>query len=234
MSITSMIVAPNAGRLSDRIGGKYILLTGLTLFAVGMGIIDWVASVHSDWTAFLPGLIVAGLGLGCTFAPLQTVAMRNIQPQVAGAAAGIINTTRQLGGVLGSAVVGAVLQNRLATALHQEAVAYSNQVPQGFRQRFIDGFTNAGKSGLEVGRGETGAQLPPNTPHQVALQLQQVFHDVFTNAFVDAMRPTLIVPVGVLLLGAVTCLLIQRRKQALQAQQAGERAAEQRAAAAGG
>jgi MFS family permease len=218
MSIVSLLVAPNAGRLADRIGGKYILLTGLSLFGIGMGAVDWVASTTSDWRTFLPALIITGLGLGCTFAPLQTVAMRNIKPQLAGAASGIINTTRQLGGVIGSAVVGAVLQNRLATSLHDEAVAYSGQVPPGFRQRFIDGFSNAGKGGLEVGRGQTGAgQLPPSVPPQVAAQLERIFHDVFVNAFINAMRPTLIVPVAVLLLGAVSCLFIQRRKAAAEA-----------------
>ncbi|HET6213970.1 MAG TPA: DHA2 family efflux MFS transporter permease subunit, partial [Micromonosporaceae bacterium] len=117
ISLVSMFVAPVAGRLSDRYGGKYLLMAGLTLFASGMGIV--IATAHVDTTRLelLPGLLVAGTGMGLTFAPMQTVAMRNIQPQMAGAASGLINTTRQLGAVIGSAAVGALLQAQLAAKL---------------------------------------------------------------------------------------------------------------------
>src|SRR4030081_1990587 len=129
MSLVSMFLAPVAGRLSDRIGGKYILLFGLAMFAAGMAIIDWRASIDSTWLTFLLGSLVAGIGLGFTFAPLATVAMRNMNPRGAGPAPGLLNTTRQLGGAIGSAIVGAVLQNRLAVSLHDQAVRYAAQLP---------------------------------------------------------------------------------------------------------
>src|SRR3989440_847235 len=121
MSLISMFVAPVAGRLSDRIGGKWILFLGLRRFSAGMGIL--IASSHlgvSRWH-LLPGLIVAGFGMGLTFAPLQTVAMLNVEPRMAGAASGGINTTRQLGGVLGFAAVGALLQAQLSAKLSAAA-----------------------------------------------------------------------------------------------------------------
>src|SRR5205085_9580515 len=55
MPLMSMVTAPIAGRQADRIGGKYILMAGLTLFAAGMGYIIWVATPGSHWYAFLPG-----------------------------------------------------------------------------------------------------------------------------------------------------------------------------------
>jgi MFS family permease len=232
MSLVSMFVAPFAGRMADRIGGKYILTTGLALFAAGMGWIDWRADVSSDWLAFLPGLIVGGVGLGCTFAPLATVAMRNIRPQLAGAASGVLNTTRQVGGAIGSAVVGAVLQNRLAVTLHDQAVTYAAQlppqVPQQFRQRFIDGFSSAAGGGFEVGTSSSSAAgRIPGVPPQLAAQIAQLAHDVFAHAFIDAMRPTLLVPVAVLAVGAVSCLAIKRRQraEAVPAEPPGERVA---------
>jgi EmrB/QacA subfamily drug resistance transporter len=117
MSLISMFVAPVAGRMSDRFGGKYILFTGLTLWTAGLSIV--LASAHPDSSRMhlLPGLLVAGLGLGMTFAPLQTIAMRNVAPRVAGAASGMITTTRQLGAVIGSAAVGALLQAQLSAKL---------------------------------------------------------------------------------------------------------------------
>jgi hypothetical protein len=65
----------------------------------------------------LPGLIVIGVGLGFTWAPMFSVAMRDVEPRMAGAAAGVIDTIQELGGVLAGAIVGAVLQNRLVVAL---------------------------------------------------------------------------------------------------------------------
>src|SRR5258708_40276053 len=62
MTLVSMPIAPFAGRLADRIGGKYILLVGLSLFAVGFGLIDLVASVNADWYTFTLPAMVAGCG----------------------------------------------------------------------------------------------------------------------------------------------------------------------------
>jgi EmrB/QacA subfamily drug resistance transporter len=228
MSLVSAFVAPFAGRLADRIGGKYILMIGLTLFAAGMGWVDWRADVDSDWLTFLPGLVVGGVGLGCTFAPLATVAMRNIRPQLAGAASGVLNTTRQVGGAIGSAVVGAVLQNRLAVTLHDQAVSYAAQlppqVPEVFRQRFVEGFSNAASGGFEVGASSSSAAgRIPGVPPEIAAQIAALAHDVFAHAFLDAMRPTLLVPVAVILVGAVSCVAIKRRRpQAAPAERAPE------------
>jgi EmrB/QacA subfamily drug resistance transporter len=214
MSLVSMPVAPIAGRLADRMGGKYILMTGLFLFAAGMSWVDWAARIDSTWLSFLPGLILAGLGLGCTFAPLATVAMRNVTPEMAGAASGVLNTTRQLGAALSSAVIGAVLQNRLAASLHDEAVRRSAELPPPARQPFIDSFSNVARGGLEVGRSTSSAAAAHagGLPPQVAAQVSRVAHEVFAYGFINAMRPTLAVPVAVLVLGALSCLAIKRRR----------------------
>jgi EmrB/QacA subfamily drug resistance transporter len=215
MSLISAFVAPIAGRLSDRYGGKYILLIGLALFAAGFGLVALVISLNATQAEFWGPAAVAGVGLGMTFAPLTTVAMRNIRPQLAGAASGVINTVRQVGSAVGSAVVGAVLQNRLAGQLHDQAVAYSSQVPPAYRSGFIDGFSHAASSGFQVGVGQSGgAQLPANVPPSVAQSLQALFHDVFANAYVNAARPTLVVSIAVLAVGSLSCLLIERRPKA--------------------
>jgi EmrB/QacA subfamily drug resistance transporter len=214
MSLVSMVVAPIAGRMSDRFGGKYILVAGLTLFAAGMGLVVLVISLNATQATFWGPAALAGLGLGMTFAPLTTVAMRNVKPHMAGAASGVLNTVRQVGGAIGSAVIGAVLQNRLATQLHDQAVAYASQVPPAFRSTFVNGFSNAASGGFKVGVGETGAQLPAGVPAAQAAALQRLFHDVFANAYVNAVKPTLVVSIAVLAVGALSCLLIERRAKA--------------------
>jgi EmrB/QacA subfamily drug resistance transporter len=211
MSLTSMVVAPFAGRFSDRVGGKYILMTGISLFTIGMATLAFVAGPDSTWVNFLLPTIIAGAGMGMTFAPMTTVAMRNISPRIAGAASGVLNTIRQLGAAIGSAVVGAILQNRLAISLHDQAVTHAAALPVAFRSQFIAAFSSVASNGFEIGTGENGAKLPANIPPAAAHQLTVLAHEVFVSAFIDAMKSTFILPVAFLAFTAATTLLIKRR-----------------------
>jgi EmrB/QacA subfamily drug resistance transporter len=213
MSLTSMFVAPFAGRFADKVGGKYILLTGITLFTIGFGLVTYVAGPDSTWITFLVPAIIAGAGMGMTFAPMTTVAMRNISPRMAGAASGILNTTRQLGAAIGSAVVGAILQNQLATTLHDQAVSHAAALPAAFRDQFVAAFSSVSSNGFQIGTGQTGAKLPQNIPPAIQHQLSALAHDVFVSAYIDAMKATLIVPVAFLAVTALTTLLIKRRQR---------------------
>jgi MFS family permease len=211
MSLVSMVVAPIAGRLSDRYGGKYILIGGLTLFATGMGLVIRFASLNATQLTFTIPVMIAGLGLGCTFAPMTTVTMRRVPGQLAGAASGVLNTVRQVGGAIGSAAVGAILQNQLASQLSVQAEAFAFRIPASFRRQFIAGLSSAG-SALEVGP-RRSFSLPPTVPPQAAQSIRQAAHDAFGTAYLNAMRPALLVPIGVLLAGAALGTLIERRKR---------------------
>ena len=230
MSLTSMLVAPFAGRMADRVGGKYILMTGVFVFAVGFGTLTFVAGPDSTWLTFLVPAIVAGAGMGMTFAPLTTVAMRNIEPRMAGAASGVLNTTRQVGQAVGSAVVGALLQNRLAITLHDQAVSHAAALPAALRDPFVAAFSSVASNGFQIGTGENGAKLPSGLPPAVAQQLTALAHDVFVSGYIDALKQTLVLPIVVLALTAFTALLIKRR--ARQAAQQFERAPDEVTAAA--
>ena len=214
MSLVSMFTAPFAGRMADRVGGKYILMTGIILFTIGMASLGLVAGPDSTWINFLVPAAVAGLGIGMTFAPMTTVAMRNVSPRVAGSASAVLNTIRQLGAAIGSAVIGALLQNRLATTLHDQAVSHASALPDAFRSQFIAAFSNVSSKGFEIGTGESGARLPGNLPPSVAHQLSVVAHDVFVSAYIDAMKSTFVLPIVFLLFTALTTLLIKRRPRA--------------------
>ena len=203
MMLLSGVAAPLAARYA-----KYILVAGLTLFAVGMAYIAWTAQVSSNRWLFVPGLVIAGAGMAGIWTPVYSLATRDLQPQFAGVASGVISTVQELGAVLGSAAIGALLQNQLATDLHNRAVSFATQLPTQAQAPFVDGFSKAAKSGLEVGRGQSGTNLalPAGIPAQVAQQIQQVAHAVFTQAFVDAMRPTMALAIAVILLAAIGAL----------------------------
>jgi EmrB/QacA subfamily drug resistance transporter len=206
-SVVSMFVAPVAGRLTDRIGGKYILMTGLTLFGGGMGVLALIAQPTSAWYDFILPQVIAGVGIGCIFPPMTTVAMRNVNPAMAGAASGVFNTTRQLGTVIGTAGVGALLQNRLVAGLTSQARLRTAGLPPQAREKLIAGFQSAAKGGLQVGSGHRTTGLAG---------------EIFTHGFVSAMRPTMLVPILFIAAGALSCALIKRQPRTSGADAAAE------------
>jgi EmrB/QacA subfamily drug resistance transporter len=211
-SVISMFVAPLAGRMSDRIGGKFILMTGLICFAVGMGSMALIATPSSAWYDFLVPLIVAGFGMGCTFAPMTTVAMRDVQYQMAGAASGVLNTTRQVGAVIGTAAVGALLQNRLLVSLTSQAKTRTAALPPSAQAHIIAGFQAAARNGVGIGAGQGGSSVtvPAGVPARLLPALARAFQTIFTNGYVEAMRWTMAMPLLILLVGAASCLLVKR------------------------
>jgi EmrB/QacA subfamily drug resistance transporter len=213
MPLAMMLVSGVAASLVTRISGKFLLMGGLTGFAAGMAFVAWTAQTSSSRWAFLPGFILAGAGMGFVWTPVFSMATRDLKPELAGVASGVLNTLQELGAVIASASIGALLQNRLATGLHNQAVNYSAQLPAAFRGRFIDGFSQAASNGLQVGRGQTGGsvQLPPSVPAQFAHQVQQIAEAVFAHAFVNAMRPTMVLPIVIVLVAAVSCLAVRNR-----------------------
>jgi MFS family permease len=204
----AMIVSSGvASGLVQKVNGKYLLIPGLLALAAGSGYIDWIAQASSGRWDFTPGLILSGLGMGFIWTPVFSVATRDLRADLAGVASGVINTIQELGGVIASAAVGALLQNRLALALHDQAVAASGQLPEQYRAPFVNGFSSAAHTGFEVGAGQSGASL--NLPAQV----QAIAHYVFTHAFVDAMHPTMVLPIIVLVLAAATSAFVRTPKQ---------------------
>lgn len=123
----------------------------------------------------------------------------------------MLNTARQLGSVLGGAVIGAVLQSRLAAELRDQAVARSGHLPPAPRERFVDAFHGSG--GLEVGAGQGGARLGADAPADVA----RLAVDVFRHAFVAALHPTLALAAAILAAAAglaLTARSLRRRAPA--------------------
>ncbi len=210
-SLVSMFVAPVAGRLTDRIGGKYLLLAGLVLFAGGMGWVAAIATPHSTWESFLPALVVAGVGIGCTFAPMTTTAMQSVRPRLAGAASGMINTTRQVGSVIGTAAVGALLQNRLSASLPAAARARSATLPAVVRSHLVANFAKAAQNGaVGPGSGSSRFKAPPGTPLTVVAEIGRIAREAFSYGYVTAMHQTFIMPIAVLGIAALSCLAIKR------------------------
>jgi EmrB/QacA subfamily drug resistance transporter len=215
MSLIALVLAPVAGKMSDRVGGKYILMSGLALFGLGAGVLVAQTTPTSSWPTFMPAIAVMGLGMGGIWAPMATETMRGVPPALAGAASGVNNTLRQVGSVVGSAAVGALLQNQLASTLRDEATTRSAALPAGVRSRFVEGFAASAKGGIEVG--PSHPTTSSGIPAAVAARVQQVAQEVFQHGYVRAMHPTLILPVAAAFVAAALCLLATRHTNVPQA-----------------
>jgi EmrB/QacA subfamily drug resistance transporter len=103
-----IFVAPIAGALSDRIGGRPLMATGLGLQAVALG---WLAAVSTPtvpYSSLVPAFVMAGIGMALFFAPVANVVLSAVLPREEGQASGANNAIRELGGVFGVAVLASV------------------------------------------------------------------------------------------------------------------------------
>jgi EmrB/QacA subfamily drug resistance transporter len=103
-----MLVAPIAGALSDRIGGRPIMATGLALQAVGLGWIAAVSTATVGYASLVGPFILSGIGMAMFFAPVANVVLSAVRPQEEGKASGTNNAIREVGGVLGVAVLASI------------------------------------------------------------------------------------------------------------------------------
>ncbi|MFJ3518274.1 MULTISPECIES: MFS transporter [unclassified Streptomyces] len=103
-----MIVAPLAGILSDRIGGRPVVAAGLAFQALGLGWFAAILSADVSYAAQLPPLILSGIGMALYFAPAANVLMSTVAPADQGKASGTNNALREVGGALGVAVLASV------------------------------------------------------------------------------------------------------------------------------
>lgn len=117
MAVLSGVLAPFAGRLIDRTDPKFISTAGLFLLAFGLGWYSILLTTDTPlWMLLLPSAVLGVANAGI-WGPLSTSATYNLPPRLAGAGSGVYNTTRQVGAVLGSAAIAALIQSRLAAEL---------------------------------------------------------------------------------------------------------------------
>ncbi|RPK45130.1 Multidrug resistance protein stp [Streptomyces sp. ADI92-24] len=119
-----MLVAPVAGLLADRFGGRPVVVTGLALQAAGLGLFALALAPDASYASQLPGLMVGGVGMALYFAPAASLVMSSVRPGEQGIASGANNALREVGGALGVAVL---------------ATAFSSQGGYDSPQTFTDG-----------------------------------------------------------------------------------------------
>jgi EmrB/QacA subfamily drug resistance transporter len=114
-TVMIVIFAPIAGKLSDRVGSRWLMAGGMTVVAVCCLLLSTV-TLHSSFWHMLPAFILGGLGMSFVMTPMSAAAMGAAPVDKAGVASGVLNTFRQVGVALGIGIMGAIITNRAAAA----------------------------------------------------------------------------------------------------------------------
>jgi EmrB/QacA subfamily drug resistance transporter len=128
MPLTALVLAPNIGRLTDKVGPRFLAAFGATCFGIGMLLLAGLNADSTLWDTTWR-VIIVGIGMGFLFPTLAAAAMSSLPPQVAGVGSGALNTLRQIGFSLGVAILVAIFTSQM-TANIGNAVRDS--------QRFVD------------------------------------------------------------------------------------------------
>jgi EmrB/QacA subfamily drug resistance transporter len=145
MALITIVLAPGVGKLTDRIHPRSITTVGFASVIVSL---LWLARVMTPeshtWEILLP-MALLGLGNACVWAPLGATATRNLPQHQAGAGAGVYNTTRQVGAVLGSAAIAVLMDSRLAAhgLLFKPSGSGSAHLPAAIQDPFSQAMSDA-------------------------------------------------------------------------------------------
>jgi EmrB/QacA subfamily drug resistance transporter len=140
-----IFMGPLAGRLTDRIGPRPLMTTGLLMVAGSLG---WQSQlgVHTSYGFLVGSFVLMGLGMGLVMSPMTTAAMNAVDHTKAGAASGILSMSRMIGGTFGVAVMGALVSALGRSRLDHLLPA----LPPAQRGRLADALTSGGTAGGHV------------------------------------------------------------------------------------
>ncbi len=116
MTVLVILVAPQAGRISDRVGARWLVGVGLTLVSGSLLLYGRLDAGSTFWD-ILPGLVLGGFGMAMTMTPTTAAAMASVPVDKAGVGSAVLNSMRQVGGSLGIAIMGAVVAHVMAAQL---------------------------------------------------------------------------------------------------------------------
>ena len=195
-TVVLVILGPIAGRLTDRIGPRPLMVLGTLVVAVSI-FIESRITVHSGYLTLLPGFVLMGFGMGLVMSPMTTAAMNAVDRTKAGAASGVLSMSRMVGSTFGVAVMGAIVTTVGRSKLDQSLP----NLPAGQRSAIVGAL---GSGGSTAGHG---------SPQIVA---------AVEHAFVAALRSGFVIGASVTLLASVVAWVLIERKAAAPAPSADE------------
>lgn len=188
-TLVIMVFSPISGRLSDRIGPRWLIVAGMVLITLSLYLFSTIDN-GSTFGDILPSFLILGAGIGLTMSPMSTAAMNAVPKTKAGVASGVLSMFRMIGGTFGVAALGALFQSeaksRLATTL-------------------------GGANGLDAQqRTDFAHQLTGGVPHLDGVSAAKADRLVAAghDAFIYGLSHAMMLSVGVALAGVLIAFLL--------------------------
>ncbi|MBA3717439.1 MAG: MFS transporter [Actinobacteria bacterium] len=135
VALTAVVSSGVAQALVTKLGIKPALIGGLTLVGGGLVYFTQISATGSYFVDLFPGFIILGIGLGFTFVPISIAALAGVTGRDAGLASGLINTSQQVGGALGLAILTTVYASR-SSSLERSGTPHPQALTSGFSLAF--------------------------------------------------------------------------------------------------
>jgi EmrB/QacA subfamily drug resistance transporter len=186
LTILLFLLSRAAGTLTQRFGARWLLTVGPALAALGFALFARPGIGESYWTAFLPAIVVLGIGMGLTVAPLTATVMGSVSQSQAGIASGVNNAVARTAGVMAIAVLGVVASGVFNRALEQRLTTVPLSAPQ--REMIVK---------------ERSRMAAAPVPNDWGTPLVEQTHQVIGEAFVSAFRAVMLVGAALALGAAI-------------------------------
>jgi EmrB/QacA subfamily drug resistance transporter len=132
MTLLIVALAPQTGRISDRVGSRWLVGGGMTLLCGSLLLFAQVG-IGADFWNVLPALLLGGVGMAMTMTPTTAAVMSSVSTDKAGVGSAVLNSARQVGGSLGIAVMGAVVASHV----------HARRGSPAFAHEFVRGYHSA-------------------------------------------------------------------------------------------
>jgi EmrB/QacA subfamily drug resistance transporter len=192
LTALAVVVSPLVGRVGGRLPPQLLLGAGMATLGAAILLMTGIDG-ESSWTALLPGLLLAGAGMGLTTSPLASTAVGVVPPWQAGMASGINSTFRQLGLAIGVVVLGAFFQHQVSTHLES---ALAGTPLAGASAEYAEA----------VAAGST-PQLVAYAPPTV----RQTLRDAAAESFATGLKDIFVIAAILAFVGALAGLLLVRK-----------------------
>lgn len=203
-SLVILFVAPLAGRLSDRFGSRWFMTIGPLVAAGGLALMLRTQVGSPYTTVLLPSFLVLAAGMATTMTPMTAAVMGSVDVRHAGVASAATNTSREIGGVFGIALLGAIVTSSFKRAWLPSLI--SAHVPAASARTIVAKFGTA----AATGGAPTFGAFSRNVPRSIPIPVQRAIYDSIAHPFVHAMHAALYVAVGFMLLASVVSAVFVR------------------------
>jgi EmrB/QacA subfamily drug resistance transporter len=142
MTLLIIVIAPLAGRMTDRVGSRWFMTGGMVLIAIQLVYFSRLGSDASFWQ-LLPAMLIGGIGMASTMTPSAAAATRSVPVDKAGVGSAVLNAFRQVGGTMGVAIMGAIMASQFGGHQPEPGAQLGAAAREAFEASFMNGFQDA-------------------------------------------------------------------------------------------